>query len=432
MRPGRFFSMVWLVIFCMMMTPQISTATENSGSSDSGSNPLMEGLMTILQESIDEFIGNYKGRLGEVKLIERRGNRLVLEVTYDNVKRSDNVYVQGEVLNYGSKLEGFTNNLSSISGSHGKARLAIGWTPQGDDGWGTSVADVRSDQIRLYLVRSSNPDRPFGEIVYDLSKLWTDSDQIDEEAMTADSGAIELEDEPADSGTSSSTGPSTPSIFIKPGTVLKPHQPSASVQKPDQTVQSTPQPGTAQTQAPAAPGGVAATVKPIPAVIKGIEQYDFYANASKATWRSRRDRPDLSGPYTDKKGFVRKIAKARLNSGTNAIEMIEMHPGERRKAYIYGAFPAMILGEGVHFKAIAGFLNGANKSDGAAFEVYVVENKKQHQVASVWVKPTEHSRIDADLSQWRGKKVQLVLKVRAGRRSGYQDWAVWVKPRLSK
>jgi hypothetical protein len=36
-----------------------------------------------------------------------------------------------------------------------------------------------------------------------------------------------------------------------------------------------------------------------------------------------------------------------------------------------------------------------------------------------------------DLSRWTGKKIALVLRVDAGATST-QDWAVWVKPRLSR
>ena len=217
----RFFSVLLVMMCCLSVTPFASAEEVNSQTSTGSSNPFMDGLMNILHESIDDFIGNYKGSLGNVKLIERLGNRVVLEVTYDNVKHSDNVHVQGEVLYFGSSLEGFSNTLSSVTGSHGKVKLAIGWSQKEDDGWETAGPEVNSDQVRLFLVRESNPDRPFGEIIYDISKTWTNSDEPDEETMIAGSVGIELEDGEIIPDNKPDNKPN-PDIFVKPGTILTP------------------------------------------------------------------------------------------------------------------------------------------------------------------------------------------------------------------
>ena len=166
MKLRRLFSILLVLMCCFTITP---FASAEESSSSGSSNELFKGLMGLLQEGIDEFIGNYKGSLGDVTLIERLGNKIILEVTYDNIKRSDNVHVQGEVRYFGAPLEGFSNTLNSVSGSRGKVKLAIGWSQKEDDGWETVSSEVESDQIRLFLVRKSNPDRPFGEIIYDIS-----------------------------------------------------------------------------------------------------------------------------------------------------------------------------------------------------------------------------------------------------------------------
>ena len=103
----------------------------------------------------------------------------------------------------------------------------------------------------------------------------------------------------------------------------------------------------------------------------------------------------------------------------------------------------MVLGDNLRFKAIVGFLQGANKkaivgflkganaSDRAVFQVFVKENNRYFKVVNQIVKSKNYASLDADLSRWGGKKVQLVLKVLASKTSK-QDWAVWVAPRLSK
>lgn len=417
----------WFTIFAAFLCClSVSYPVRAAESGDTGSsNELIEGLMGILQEGIDEFIGNYKGSLGDVRLIERLGNKIVLEVTYDNVKRSDNVYVQGEVWHFGNKLEGFSNTLSSVRGSHGKAILSIGWTQEEDDGWGTVASEVESDQIRLFLVRKSNPDRPFGEILYDMSKIWTGSDAPDEEmvAMDDDDG-IELED-----GETGSEEKPAPSIFVKPGTVLKPYKPAGTIQA--QTPARTAEPPAAQTTTPASPTLATPVLSGVRTVQAGVQQYDFYAKARSAKWRTSAGDIPFPGRTNDERGFARTLVNGTLNSGNKAVSLLQMHPEWKPKGWIDAHYPAMILGDGLHFKSVVGFLKGANQSDGAVFQVYVKSDNKYYRVARSRVESRKYSSIDADLSGYAGKKVQIVLRVRAGQNSK-QDWAVWVKPRLSK
>lgn len=419
MKFSKLFSIICVMICCCIITP---AAHAQEGASDSSSsNPLLEGLMGILQESIDDFIGNYKGRLGNVKLLERRGNKIILEVTYDNVKRSDNVYVQGKVLSFGEELEGFNNTLNSVSGRQGKVKLAIGWQPQGDDGWGTSVSQAESDQIRLFLVRGTNPDRPFGEIIYDLTKTWTDSDEPEMEAAAEDSG-IELEDTQA--GAETKPGPS---IFIKPGTILTPRTPSGTTSSSGGTItRQTPSVQTPPASRTVPPAGMK-TIKPF----KMVHTYDFYKNAHLGQWKSGAGALPFPARGDKRKGFAKQISKGRLNSGTNAIQMLLTHPEQKPGGRIEVLYPLFTLANKVHFKTIVGFLKGADKTDGVTFLVYVKEGSRYHRVAKQRISSKKYARIDADLSRWVGKKVQIMLSVRAGN-SAVQDLAVWVKPRLSR
>lgn len=430
MKPGKTFSTLLVIACCLFLTPGVSMA-QDTGSSGS-SNPFGDLLMNILQEGIDEWIGNYKGSLGDVKLLERLGNRVVLEVTYNNVKRSDNVYVQGEVLDMGAALEGFKNSLNSVSGSQGKVRLAIRWAPEEDEDWGTVQSQVVSDQIRLYLIRKSNPEKPFGEIVYDMTKVWTDSNEPDvEESTVADADGIELADEEAETGISAPE-PSQPSkpagIFVKPGTILIPKTQMEQV-KPAQpgTVQTIPSTPSKTTTPP-----VVTSVKPIQAKpLVRIDAYDFFSKAESAVWKSSAGSLKYPGAVNDPRGYARPVAKSKINPNNSAISMIEMRPEKKSTGWIDAHFPAIILGDNLKFKAVAGFLFGAKPSNSAAFQVYVKTDNRYHRLISKRIAADKYQSLVADLSQWAGKKVQIVLRVRASA-AGSPKGAVWVKPRISK
>ncbi|MDD9303002.1 MAG: hypothetical protein HUK40_11950 [Desulfobacter sp.] len=435
MKLNRLFLIFLVFICCVSITPLALAEMEGQSpmgeSSGSGaSNDFMKELMGLLSEGIDEFIGNYKGRLGDIKLLDRRGNKIVLEVTYDNVKRSDNVHVQGEVRQFGEKLEGFQNTLSAVTGRHGKARLTIGWNSAGeDDGWGTTSSQVQSDQIRLFLIRGTNPDRPFGEIIYDLPKVWTNSSDPDQETMTAgndsaqESDGIELEEGQAVADSGGAASAPSPG-FVKPGMVLKPHIPQAAGTAAVASAQPAP-PTAARTVTQVTPGATMAMP------VKTVKTYDLYKNARFAKWKSKAGALPYPGKTNDKRGFVRQIPKAALSTGNTAISLLQTHPQWTPGGWIQGVYPAIILGPNLHFKSVVGFLKGASRSDGATFLVSVKTGTKTHRLASKRVRVNTYASIDADLSRWAGQKVQISILVHTGKTST-QDWAVWVKPRLTQ
>jgi len=410
-----------LLACCFTIRPAIAQEGEQAGESGG----FLKGLMDIvgsaakesLEESIDEFIGKYEGRLGEVKLIERRGNAVVLDVTYNKVKRSDGVHVVGEVLKWGQPLEGFSSSLTEIQNRSGSVRLTIGFTPEGDSGWGTVQSEVDSDQIRLSLIRETHPEKPFGDILYDIRKTWTNSDEPDELPNPEEEAeGIELaEDETLEEGSSAET----PTAPVMPGMVLIPAAKPVSIATTTSTVSTS-------------------MAKPI-----HVQSYDFYANASKAKWRSSNtwnekipgkrvyETLPFPGRSGDTRGFVRRISKGTLNPGTAAINLLQTHPRWTRNGWIVGEYPVMTLGANLHFKSIVGFLKGADKSDGADFQVIVEENGKKTKVLARKISSRRHVSLDADLSKWAGKKVRIILRVDAGGTST-QDWAVWVKPSLTK
>jgi len=413
-----------LLLVCVfsLNTPVFAQEEGTSGQGQGFLKGLMDTLGSAAKESMekgfDEWLGTYKGRLGQVALVERRGNAVVLEVTYEDVKRSDGVFVQGEVLSGGEPLEGFSSTVTPVTGRHGKVRLTVKRS-QPDSGWGTVETEIESDQIKLFLVRETHPDRRFGHIAYDLPKTWTETEAPDEPPSDTEE-AIELaEEETLESTESTPSGPvvgAAQKPYVTPGTVLAPTQKSTAVATKTATV---PSKTVYATKAIATPA---------------IQSYDFYDTANNAVWYSGAGKLPFPGKSNDRRGFVRLINQGTLHPDRNAITMLETHPQWTSNGWIEGRYPVVVLDKGVRFRAVGGFLKGAAASKGVIFKVIIKETERHHEAVLVNKKVLPGQRIrlqSADLTPWAGKKVQFVLRVEAGSSSA-QDWAVWVKPRLIK
>ncbi len=413
---------------------------EEAGQEAGQGNGLLQGIMDALgsaakeslQEQVDEWSGTYEGRLGQVTLVERRGNAVVLDVTYEKVKKSDGVYVQGEVLSGGVPVDGFSNTLTQVSSRRGRVRLTISREEAVQDDWGLSTGDVSSvssDQIRLFLVRETHPDRPFGSIVYDLPKVWTASSEPDvvEEPQGAEESIELAEDESleAPSGTDAAAPP------IRVGTVLTPVLVKPAVSAQAEAVKPSAAGQVADNSTQAAANAPAASTVMVQTAMKGLTTYDFYAEGGKASWRSGVGTLPFPGQANDNRGFVRQVAKGSLHTGNAAIEMLQTHPQWTKGGWIAGLYPNIVPASQVRFKSVVGFLKGAGASDGATFTVQVYENGRYYRVFRETVTPDRYVNVDVDLSRWAGKKISLILRVDAGATST-QDWAVWVKPRLTR
>ncbi|MBN2419511.1 MAG: hypothetical protein JXL81_09025 [Deltaproteobacteria bacterium] len=418
--------------------PEEDAQAEEQG--ESGSGGVMDTLFKALgnaaqdslKEGIDDFIGTYKGHIGEVKFLERRGNAVVLEVKYEGVKRKDGVYVQGEILQWGEPLDGFKSTLSPLKGKSGSVVLTIGWEDQADSDWGISSEEqVTSDQIRLSLVRETNPERPFGELVYDLAKTWTDSSEIEvpEVAGSATDGAIEL----AEGETAETTQTVKPGIAaIRPGgiTIQK-----GAVLKPSQVVTAKPSPATSsstqKTEIPAKKSPYAASaITPVLKLNKPGTIYDMYKNAASASWKSSAGKLNFPGSTGDKQGFVLTMANGTICPNNKAKNLLETHPQWVEKGSIKGIYPRMVLGNNFKFKAVGAMLKGAANSDGVIMLVSVLHDNRIHHIVRKRVNCNAYQDLEADLSSWAGKEIQIILEVGAGKTST-QDWAVWVYPRLT-
>jgi len=382
---------------------------------------LGDAAQDSLEQEVEEFIGTYEGRIGEVKLLERRGNAIVLQVDYEDVKRRDGVYVQGDVLRWGQPLEGFSSTLSPIEDKKGAVILKIGRDSQADaTGWDTGSEEIMSDQILLYLVRKTDPDRPFGSLVYDFQKKWTDSSEIESaEAQAAgppdSEEAIELaEDETAENTQAGAAGPRP----LETGAVLRPVQTAQIDPSPTEKV--------AQHAGTAGKTNLPARKISIPLVT----EYNFFAHANKAAWKSAAGQLPFPGSDSDKRGFARTLKNGTIYPDNKAANLLQTHPQWVDRGWIQGRFPMMKLGGNVMFKSTGALLKGAESSDGVVMTVLVVSaDNKSRRVLRKRITKRQYTPLEADLSAWAGKPVHIVLRAQSGQSSN-QDWAVWVNPRL--
>ena len=328
-------------------------------------------------------------------------------------------------MHWGEPLEGFKSTLSPLKDKSGTVVLTIGWQGQADSDWGISSDEETSDQIRLSLVRETNPERPFGELVYDFTKTWTNSSDIEvSEEDTKTEDAIEL----AEGETAESNKPAIlkPILPIKPGTVLKPSQ--VITDKPSASSLATAQDNTTSN------GTNAPKVFPMKPIVKKLEKpntiYDLYKNANLATWKSSAGDINFPGSPEDRQGFVRTIPTGKICPDNKANKLLETHPQWIDGGTIEGRYPMMVLGNNFKFKATGAMLKGAANSDGVIMTVGILYKNKIHRVMRKRIDCKSYEDLEVDLSSWAGKVIQIVLQVRTGKTSK-QDWAVWVYPRLT-
>ena len=158
--------------------------------------------------------------------------------------------------------------------------------------------------------------------------------------------------------------------------------------------------------------------------------FDFFEQAPTAYWQaSGAGRLPFPGRAGDQRGFVRQIARASLSSGEPVERLLQSHPEGRGRGWIQGIYPPVALGENMRFRALVGFLEGTQGSDGARFSVLVREGRQRFRVMSYTLKADRSAQLDVDLSRWARKTVSIILRVDAGT-SATNDRAVWVAPRL--
>ncbi len=431
-------------VLLLFLIPGFSLAGEGNASSD-----FAEELFNILksasekaiketvEEKAEELSGTTKGKISEVKLLERRGDRLVLEVRYRDVKKPEGAFIKAEVLYGGEVLHQFRSSLGQITGKKGSVKLTISQTNEeigemGEEEEWSNVEEaaeskpttIFSDQIRLYIVREENPDKRFGTLLFDLPKTWNGSDAPDvpEEEQAKEHEGVGEQNETITLEEGQETKPSgaAKKPYIPAGTILRPLPPAKPSTPPKQQQRG---PSLKPQITPSTANSLA---KPI--VLAG-GTVELYALAPNAKWYSGAGRLPYPGKNNDARGFARRLVEVKVSPhGRMMTKAIETHPQWKPHGWIRGIFPSVTLKNDAVFKSIVGFMQGSHAKDAYA-AVYVREGGKNHLVARVHLRPNYYRSLKVNLARWRGKTIQIVLDVHAGNESA-QDWVVWVNPRI--
>ncbi len=169
---------------------------------------------------------------------------------------------------------------------------------------------------------------------------------------------------------------------------------------------------------------------PVLAPVAVDKHFDLYENAANAYWQaSGSGRLPFPGVEGDQRGYARTLAQAKLSTGEQAERLLESQPQGRGRGWIQAIYPPVTLGEGIQFRALAGFLAGTKDSDGARFSVRVREGRQRFRLLSHTLTADQSVHLQGDLSRWAGKTISVILRVDAGA-SATNDLAVWVNPRL--
>ncbi len=401
-----------------------------------------EALGDKVEDELDKLSGNYAGKIADITLVKRLGNKLVFDVHFEGIKRTDGVSIVKEVMFQGEVLSSFVSSPSPVNRRDGKLRLSIKFNSGGeDDGWGIesdSGDESYSDQIRLSLVRDSKPEKPFGALAFDIDKIWIDSDE--EDVPFEEDEEISL----ADEGDSTQPRPK-PGVFIVPGSVMKPVPLKTAQLKADTSKVNpaqgqhakTQQSAVAQssTQSNSTKSGVrtqrlATKIQPMPITVNG--RYDIYANAGKIKWATGKGKALKMVVGARSRGAVKQIEKGKLSTGNSASKMIFTQPISNHDGYITGTLPQIKLGQSIHFKSAIGFVGNASKSDGVVFSVYMIDPVSKKRIGRKTrkrVSPKKYEYIDLDFSRYAGKVITLIMRVDAGA-TATQDAAVWIAPRF--
>jgi len=155
----------------------------------------------------------------------------------------------------------------------------------------------------------------------------------------------------------------------------------------------------------------------------------LYREAQSASWTSSSGRVVLGSDRVPKIGMVRTIPKDQLANGKSATHLLLTQPDWKKNGYIQGEFPALRIGENAHFKTTLALLKGAHPSDTLSFDVMMQEGRRITVVKQQRLRGTQQISLDVDLSRWKGKNVQLVLRVRNLNNAGTLS-AVWVNPMI--
>ena len=162
--------------------------------------------------------------------------------------------------------------------------------------------------------------------------------------------------------------------------------------------------------------------------------FDFYTQATGATWISGAGNLTFGGPDTDSNGFAMYRNGQKLEDGNTNGKALETYPQWVNDGVITGRFPAYTVVSGEHFTARIGFLALGDGSCGSGYVKFQLIYRETGVLKSLseWTISCDGAlnAVDVDLTPLSGKTVEFVLAVLANG-PATQDTAVWVAPQIA-
>jgi hypothetical protein len=162
--------------------------------------------------------------------------------------------------------------------------------------------------------------------------------------------------------------------------------------------------------------------------------FDLHTRATDANWVGSAGTVPFGGPDTEAKGFAMYRNNQRLEDGSSAAKVLEVHPQMVNDGSMTGLYPAYTVVSGEHFRAKIGFLARSDGTCGAGnvkFQLNYKESSGAFNSLGEWTETCDSvlRDIDVNLSSLAGKNVQFVLAVLANG-AETDDSAIWVSPRV--
>jgi len=156
--------------------------------------------------------------------------------------------------------------------------------------------------------------------------------------------------------------------------------------------------------------------------------YNFADKGCDAGWKSTAGNLICPGSEDMTNGFISKVTGPNTEIGQEDEAALVMAPSAGDGGYIEGRFPNFKVQSGDHFKAVVGCMASSPKCD-VMFQVNISVEGGAVQSLGSWTQTSDGqiAKIDLDLSAYKDKNVQIILKVL---NNGKQedDRAYWLLP----
>ncbi len=123
----------------------------------------------VAEELVDILLGGLKkkGKIASMKVAERRGNSIRINVSYRKVKLPRDVHLTANVVRRGERLSGFESTVADVDDDKGRVPITITWT-DAQEGF-----EQESDQIEIVMFRGDSAARAMKKKRFSLAKIWT-------------------------------------------------------------------------------------------------------------------------------------------------------------------------------------------------------------------------------------------------------------------